>query len=95
MDDNLSSIKKLEEISKGTGLSSAKDIVNEPVKFVLEGYKISNKFLKILITNLKKQNVSSDEILKILQELDEMVENKEVTNSTFGEYLEKGGNNVN
>ena len=55
MDDNVSSIKKLEEISKGIVKPIDSPIKTEEGNIVVDGKKISNKFLKIFITKLEEQ----------------------------------------
>lgn len=91
MDDNLSSIQKLEEISKGTVKPITTDVLNEDKKIIVEGTKISNKFLKILISKLEEQNCDPKVVIKLLSDLDEGVEKGEIDENSFNRIIGKGG----
>ena len=85
------SIRKLEELSKGS--EKNEDIVLGSEKIVIDGKKISSKFLKIFITKLEEQGSDPEVIIKLIKDIDEGVENGEITEKSFDSLTLKGGIN--
>jgi len=93
MDDNLSSIKKLEEISKGTVKPINNVVENKNGKVVIESKKISNKFLKLFISKLEDQGTDPKVIINLIMDLDEGIENGSINEKSFDNLSKVGGNN--
>jgi hypothetical protein len=92
MDDNQTdSLKKLEELSKDSVKKEGIALGSE--KIVIDGKKISNKFLKIFISKLEEQGSDPEVIIKLIKDIDEGVENGEITEKSFDSLTLKGGIN--